>query len=186
MIPGAFGYLSYNKVKLHLVKYYCPLRRDTWRTAHRIFIAVSRFVWIDKKTKDSVEVKLWREKQIGFGDDELVEWLLLLEAGENEGIRKELEVRAMDNPALQEAMEKWEDLSRDPAAIREYEVRHKAMMDRLSAMAENERRQQQKWQGCQLQKSNNFIKANKVRESFVLMMAQGIMQSVCWLWDFAL
>lgn len=52
----------------------------------------------------------------------------------------------MDNPALQEAMEKWEDLSRDPNAIREYEAHHKAMMDRLAAQAESERRQQVKYE----------------------------------------
>lgn len=91
-------------------------------------------------------VKLWRQKRIGFGDDELVEWLLLLEADEDEALRKELEGRAMDNPALHEAMEKWEDLSRDPAAIREYEARHKAMMDRFAAEAESERRQKMKYE----------------------------------------
>ncbi|WP_082129729.1 Rpn family recombination-promoting nuclease/putative transposase [Aneurinibacillus tyrosinisolvens] len=52
----------------------------------------------------------------------------------------------MDNPALQEAMEKWEDLSRDPEAIREYEARHKALMDQLSAIKENERRQQRRYE----------------------------------------
>ncbi len=108
------------------------------------------FLWDDTMELHLVEmpklVDLWRKKRIGIGHDELVEWLLLLEAGDDEGIRKELEVRAMDNPVLKEAMEKWEDLSRDPAAIREYEMRHKAMMDRLSAIAENERRQQQKYE----------------------------------------
>jgi predicted transposase/invertase (TIGR01784 family) len=52
----------------------------------------------------------------------------------------------MDNPALQEAMEKWDDLSRDPEAIREYEARHKALMDQLSAIKENERRQKQQYE----------------------------------------
>lgn len=91
-------------------------------------------------------VKLWREKWIGFGDDEVLEWLLLLEADEDEELRKELEERAMDNPALQEAIDKWGDLSRDPALIREYEARHKAMMDRLAAEAESNRRQQTKYE----------------------------------------
>jgi len=130
-----------------------PLFKEPQERYHLMFDLKEReegFLWDDTLEIHLVEmpklVKLWREKRIGFGDDELVEWLLLLEAGDDEGIRKELEVRAMDNPALQEAMEKWEDLSRDPAAIREYEMRHKAMMDRLSAIAENERRQQQKYE----------------------------------------
>ncbi|WCK54308.1 Rpn family recombination-promoting nuclease/putative transposase [Aneurinibacillus sp. Ricciae_BoGa-3] len=126
------------------------LFNETEERYHLIFDVKERqegFRWDDTLEIHLVElpklVKLWREKRIGFGDDELVEWLLLLEAGDNEGIRKELEVRAMDNPALHEAMEKWENLSRDPDARREYEARHKAMMDRLSIIAENERRQQE-------------------------------------------
>lgn len=71
---------------------------------------------------------------------------ILLEADDDDQLRKELEGRAMDNPALQEAFEKWEDLSRDPNVIREYEARHKAMMDRLAAQAESERRQQVKYE----------------------------------------
>src|SRR5699024_11130633 len=71
------------------------------------------FLWDDTLEIHLIEmpklVTLWRQKRIGFGDDELVEWLLLLEADEDEALRKELEGRAMDNPALQEAMEKWED-----------------------------------------------------------------------------
>jgi predicted transposase/invertase (TIGR01784 family) len=108
------------------------------------------FLWDDTLEIHLIEmpklVKLWRQKRIGFGDDEVVEWLLLLEADEDEGLRKELEGRAMDNPALQEAIEKWEDLSRDPEAIREYEAHHKTMMDRLAAEAEQERRQKAKYE----------------------------------------
>ncbi|WP_047153550.1 hypothetical protein [Aneurinibacillus tyrosinisolvens] len=52
----------------------------------------------------------------------------------------------MDNSALQEAMEKREALGRDPEAIREYEACHKALMDQLSAIKENERRQQQRYE----------------------------------------
>lgn len=109
-----------------------------------------RFLWDDTLEIHLVEmpklVKLWRQKRIGFGDDEVVEWLLLLEADEDEELRKELEGRAMDNPALQEAIDKWEDLSRDPNAIREYEAHHKAMMDRLAAEAESKRRQKVKYE----------------------------------------
>lgn len=118
-------------------------------------------------------MKLWREKRIGFGDDEVVEWLLLLEADEDVGLRKELEGRAMDNPALQEAMEKWEDLSRDPAAIREYEARHKAMMDKLAAEAERQRREQV----IARQKYEEGIEQGKIEEKRAIaleMLADGM------------
>jgi predicted transposase/invertase (TIGR01784 family) len=128
-------------------------KQEALERYHLAFDVLEReegFLWDDTLEIHLVEmpklVQLWRQKRIGFGDDEVLEWLLLLEADEDEGLRRELEVRAMDNPALQEAMEKWEDLSRDPAAIREYEARHKAMMDRLAAEAESERRQKVKYE----------------------------------------
>ncbi|MFE4200626.1 Rpn family recombination-promoting nuclease/putative transposase [Aneurinibacillus aneurinilyticus] len=128
-------------------------KQEAMNRYHLAFDVTEReegFLWDDTLEIHLVEmpklVKLWREKRIGFGDDEVAEWLLLLEADEDEELRKELEGRAMDNPALQEAMEKWEDLSRDPNAIREYEARHKAMMDRLAAEAESKRRQQVKYE----------------------------------------
>lgn len=128
-------------------------KQEAMNRYHLAFDVTEReegFLWDDTLEIHLIEmpklVKLWREKRIGFGDDEVVEWLLLLEADEDEELRKELEGRAMDNPVLQEAMEKWEDLSRDPNAIREYEARHKAMMDRLAAEAESKRRQQVKYE----------------------------------------
>ncbi|WP_052947405.1 Rpn family recombination-promoting nuclease/putative transposase [Aneurinibacillus tyrosinisolvens] len=127
-----------------------PDHAERYHMAFELREREAGFLWDDTLELHLVEmpklVRLWREKRIGMGQDELVEWLLLLEAGDDEDIRKELEVRAMDNPALQEAMEKWEDLSRDPEAIREYEARHKALMDQLSVIKENERRQQQRYE----------------------------------------
>lgn len=124
--------------------------RDRYHLTFDVTEREEGFLWDDTMEIHLVEmpklVKLWRQKRIGFGDDEVLEWLLLLEADEDEELRKELEGRAMDNPALQEAMEKWEDLSRDPAAIREYEARHKAIMDKLAAEAENERRQKARYE----------------------------------------
>jgi predicted transposase/invertase (TIGR01784 family) len=135
------------------------------------------FLWDDTLEIHLVEmpklVKLWREKRIGFGDDEVVEWLLLLEADEDEELRKELEGRAMDNPALQEAMEKWEDLSRDPNAIREYKARHKAMMDRLAAEAESKRRQQMKYE-----EGREEGERKRAREIARKMIAKGIEEQI--------
>jgi predicted transposase/invertase (TIGR01784 family) len=57
-----------------------------------------------------------------------------------------LEVRGVDNPDLLKGMDKWEDIRQYPEEMRTYEARHKAMMDRLSAVKENERRQQQQYE----------------------------------------
>ncbi|RXT02761.1 Rpn family recombination-promoting nuclease/putative transposase [Ammoniphilus sp. CFH 90114] len=132
---------------------YILYKKEALHRYHLTFDLMEReesILWDDTMEIHLVEmpklVRMWRQKRIGFGDDEVIEWLLLLEADEDEGLRKELRGRAMDNPILHEAMEKWEDLSRDPNAIREYEARHKALMDRLAAEAESERRQKMKYE----------------------------------------
>ncbi|GED16931.1 Rpn family recombination-promoting nuclease/putative transposase [Aneurinibacillus migulanus] len=155
-------------------------KQEAMNRYHLAFDVTEReegFLWDDTLEIHLIEmpklVKLWRENRIGFGDDEVVEWLLLLEADEDEELRKELEGRAMDNPALQEAMEKWEDLSRDPNAIREYEARHKAMMDRLAAEAESKRKQQIKYE-----EGREEGERKRAREIAQKMIAKGIEEQI--------
>lgn len=83
----------------------------------------------------------WRKGQVSSREDALVRWLLLLEAGEHEEIRKELEVIAMQDPAMKDAFLQWEELSLDKKTWAEYWARHKTFMDEFSAQKEAEIRE---------------------------------------------
>ncbi|PTQ55099.1 MAG: Signal transduction histidine kinase [Candidatus Carbobacillus altaicus] len=63
-------------------------------------------------------------------------WLLLLEADDHEEIRKELEAIAMKDPVMKQAIEEWEDMSRDMKKWVEYESRRKAILDEMAAVIE--------------------------------------------------
>lgn len=83
---------------------------------------------------------------------------LLLEAGENEDIRRELEAIAMQDSVMKKAFEEWEDISRDPRAWAEYESRRKAILDDAAAVREAELRAQEAGEKGALQAAEDIAR----------------------------
>jgi len=76
----------------------------------------------------------WRKKEITPQKDPLVRWLFLLEGNEDEEIKKQLEVVAMEDPMIERAMKDWETASADPQLRELYFDRRKAILDELAAV----------------------------------------------------
>ena len=55
--------------------------------------------------------------------DPLCKWLLMLQAGDNEPLLRQVEVAAMEDPLLKEAMSVWEAASMDDATWKLYNDR---------------------------------------------------------------
>ncbi len=82
----------------------------------------------------------WRKKEVDPREDQLVRWLLLLEASEDEEITQILEEIAMqEDQVLKKAIDEWERVSQDPEVLLAYEASKKALLDEKSALrrAEN-------------------------------------------------
>ncbi len=76
----------------------------------------------------------WKNKEVTPQKDPLVRWLFLLDGNENEEIRKQLEVVAMEDPMIERAMKDWEAASVDPQLREQYFDRKKAILDELAAV----------------------------------------------------
>ncbi|MFD0943027.1 Rpn family recombination-promoting nuclease/putative transposase [Savagea faecisuis] len=80
-------------------------------------------------------IKLWYEHQLNPFDDLLVRWLLLLSMVDDrkskvyDDIYKELEELTMTDSRLEQAFQKWEELSQTPESILAYDARLKAILD---------------------------------------------------------
>jgi predicted transposase/invertase (TIGR01784 family) len=87
----------------------------------------------------------WRRKEVDPREDQLVRWLLLLEASEDEEITQVLEEIAMqEDQVLKKAIDEWERVSQDPEVLLAYEARRKALLDEKSALKRAESRGKEK------------------------------------------
>ncbi|AWG44806.1 hypothetical protein BEH_25960 (plasmid) [Priestia filamentosa] len=87
----------------------------------------------------------WRRKEVDPREDQLVRWLLLLEASEDEEITQVLEEIAMqEDQVLKKAIDEWERVSQDPEVLLAYEARRKALLDEKSALKRAESRGEEK------------------------------------------
>jgi predicted transposase/invertase (TIGR01784 family) len=77
----------------------------------------------------------WKKREVTPQNDLLVRWLFLLDGNENEEIRKQLEVVAMEDPMIDRAMRDWEVASADPQLRELYFDRKRAILDELAAVA---------------------------------------------------
>lgn len=120
---------------------------ERYHTTFHLFEDEEKFLLTDVLEIHFMEIpKLmvnWRKKALNLHEDLLVRWLLLLEAGENEDIRRELEAIAMQDSVMKKAFAEWEDISRNPRAWAEYESRRKAILDDAAAVREAELRAQE-------------------------------------------
>ncbi|MBU8690615.1 Rpn family recombination-promoting nuclease/putative transposase [Priestia megaterium] len=83
----------------------------------------------------------WRNREVDPREDQLVRWLLLLEASEDEEITHVLEEIAMqEDKVLKKAMDEWERVSQDPEVLLAYEARRKALLDENSALKRAEKK----------------------------------------------
>jgi predicted transposase/invertase (TIGR01784 family) len=86
----------------------------------------------------------WRNREVDPREDQLVRWLLLLEASEDEEITRVLEEIAMqEDQILKKAMDEWERVSQNPEVLLAYEARRKALLDEKSALKRAEKKGKQ-------------------------------------------
>ncbi|MDC0705880.1 MULTISPECIES: Rpn family recombination-promoting nuclease/putative transposase [Priestia] len=81
-------------------------------------------------------VKQWREEKVNPWENAFVRWILLLPAHEDERLTQTLEEIAMNqDPILQKAMDKWENMSHDSSFRSAYEAREKLLLDEQAKLA---------------------------------------------------
>ncbi|HDR4948981.1 TPA: PD-(D/E)XK nuclease family transposase [Bacillus cereus] len=87
----------------------------------------------------------WRKEQVNPWQDTFVRWLLLLSANEDEHLTKTLEAIAMEqDETLQQAIQKWDNMSHNQQFRREYEAREKVLLDEKAAVAHAEKKGRKK------------------------------------------
>jgi predicted transposase/invertase (TIGR01784 family) len=78
----------------------------------------------------------WREEKINPWENEFARWLLLLPAHEDEHLTHTLEDIAMkQDPMLQKAIHKWENMSQSSSFRLAYEAREKVLFDEQAKLA---------------------------------------------------
>lgn len=119
---------------------------EAYHTTFHLYEDTHRFLLTDAMEVHFLEIpKLltnWRTRTVSLHEDRLVRWFLLLEAAEDDEIRRELETIAKEDLIMSEAFEKWEDISRDPKALAQYHSRRMAILDEAAAIREAELREQ--------------------------------------------
>ncbi|KYG29697.1 ATPase [Bacillus gaemokensis] len=83
-------------------------------------------------------VKQWREEKVNPWENTFVRcrWMLLLPAHEDEHLTQTLEEIAMNqDPILQKAINKWENMSHDSSFRTAYEAREKLLLDEQAKLA---------------------------------------------------
>ncbi|KFN01200.1 hypothetical protein DJ93_3497 [Bacillus clarus] len=81
-------------------------------------------------------VKQWHEEKVNPWENVFVRWMLLLPAHEDEHLTQTLEEIAMNqDPILQKAMNKWENMSHDSSFRTAYEAREKLLLDEQAKLA---------------------------------------------------
>lgn len=83
-----------------------------------------------------------RGREVTPQQDLLVRWLFLLDGNEDEEIRRQLEVIAVEDPMIGRAMKDWENVSADPKLRELYFDRRKAVLDRMAAAKAAELREE--------------------------------------------
>ncbi|PEF61820.1 Rpn family recombination-promoting nuclease/putative transposase [Bacillus cereus] len=87
----------------------------------------------------------WRNEQVNPWHDALVRWLLLLAAHEDQNLTDTLEAIAMEqDETLQQAIQKWDNMSHNQQFRREYEAREKILLDEKAAVAHAEQKGRKK------------------------------------------
>ncbi|PEK76209.1 ATPase, partial [Bacillus toyonensis] len=81
-------------------------------------------------------LRQWREEKINPWENEFARWLLLLPAHEDEHLTHTLEDIAMkQDPMLQKAIYKWENMSQSSSFRLAYEAREKVLFDEQAKLA---------------------------------------------------
>ena len=119
---------------------------EAYHTTFHLYEDTDQFLLTDALEIHFMEIpKLltnWRKRTVHLHEDQLVRWLLLLEAADDDEIRNELQTIAKEDPVMKEAFEKWEDISHDPQALAEYHSRRMAILDEAAVIREAEIREQ--------------------------------------------
>lgn len=83
-------------------------------------------------------VKQWHEEKVNPWENGFVRWMLLLPAHEDEHLTQTLEEIAMNqDPILQKALNKWENMSHDSSFRTVYEAREEGKIQLIRGMHKN-------------------------------------------------
>jgi len=129
------SYISLKQtITINLVNFEQFTNTDAYHTRFELYDSEAKVTLTDRLQVHFVELPKfldqWKQGQLHPREDRLARWLLLLEASENETILSELEEIAMQqDPVLAEALDKWDEMSRDPDVRMAYEMRHKQLKD---------------------------------------------------------
>ncbi|MDO8156032.1 Rpn family recombination-promoting nuclease/putative transposase [Bacillus toyonensis] len=141
-------------ITINLINYSLFHETMQHHSVFRLYEETEQFLLTDLMEIHFVELPKfltkWKHGDVHPSEDQLVRWLLLIEAAEQENITPVLEAIAMkEDPILHQAMETWDRVSQDPELRREYEARRKALMDEKAALrrAENKGREEGIHQG---------------------------------------
>ncbi|MBL0385307.1 PD-(D/E)XK nuclease family transposase [Tumebacillus sp. ITR2] len=120
-------------ITINILNYRFLKETDRFHTTFHLYEDRQKFLLTDIMEVHFLELpKLmakWDQQEVNPHEEDVVRWLLLLEADDRTDIRKELEEIAMEDPVMKQAFEKWEELSRDPKKLVEYRMRQKAILD---------------------------------------------------------
>ncbi|CAM4403345.1 ATPase [Bacillus manliponensis] len=113
---------------------------DSFQTIGKLWNAKRRQVLSDDIEIHFVEipklVRQWREEKVNPWENTFVRWMLLLPAHEDEQLTRTLEEIAMtQDPILQKAINKWENMSHDSSFRTAYDAREKVLLDEQAKIA---------------------------------------------------
>jgi len=128
-------------IMINLVNFVQFNTTNSYHTRFELYDSEAKVKLTDRLQVHFVELpkflEQWKRKQLNPRVDRLARWLLLLEVSEDGMILPELEEIAMQGDSvLSEALDKWDEMSRDPNVRLAYEMRFKQLKDEAIGMKE--------------------------------------------------
>ena len=127
-------------ITINLLDFILFSHDDSFHTIGQLWNAKTQQILSDDIEIHFVEipklVKQWREEKVNPWENSFVRWMLLLPAHEDEHLTQTLEEIAMNqDPILQKAITKWENMSHDSSFRTAYEAREKILLDEQAKIA---------------------------------------------------
>ncbi|MHB8125210.1 MAG: Rpn family recombination-promoting nuclease/putative transposase [Desulfitobacteriaceae bacterium] len=125
-------------ITINILNFEYLAETEKFHSVFRLLEEEKHFLLTDALAMHFIEMpklrRKWKNKEVAPQKNPLVRWLFLLDGNENEEIRKQLEVIAMEDPMIERAMRDWEAASADPQLREQYFDRKKAILDELAAV----------------------------------------------------
>ena len=125
-------------ITINILNFNCLQETEEFHSAFHLYEQKKKFLLTDALALHFIEMpklrRKWRAREVTPRQDKLVRWLLLLDGSEDEEIRQQLEVIAMEDAMLNRALKDWEKASADPKLRELYFDRRKVVLDELAAI----------------------------------------------------